>query len=54
MVRMVSHISHVVMFDSGGAPAVSADAGEKRDGGSIGEGAGEGEREGTCMTVTAS
>lgn len=54
IVLIVSHISQVVMFDSGGAPAVSADAGEKREVGSIGDGTGDGDREGTCTTVTAS
>ena len=62
MVRIVSHISHVVMFDSGGLHAAVAPDAESTDetenleelGGSMGDGAGEGEREGTCMTVTAS
>lgn len=54
---MVSHISHVVILDSGGEPTPRSmvDATEKRDfGGVSGAGAGEGEREGTCFTVTAS
>ena len=42
------------MLDSGGDPLVSTDAGENRLVGSTGEGTGEGDREGTCMTVTAS
>ena len=43
------------MFDSGPGvlPVSAADCGH-RDGGSTGDGAGEGDREGTCMTVTAS
>ena len=60
IVRIVSHISHVVMFDSGGAAppprARSSDETENRDvfGGSTGDGAGDGERDGTCTAVTAS
>ena len=42
------------MLDSGGDPLVSTDAGENRLVGSTGEGTGEVDREGTCMTVTAS
>ena len=50
------------MFDSGGLHAAVAPDAESADetenleelGGSMGDGAGEGEREGTCMTVTAS
>lgn len=50
----MSHISQVVKFDSGGDPPVSADAVENRLVGSTGDGTGDGDREGTCMTVTAS